>query len=126
MAARLRPLDVIWTHDGLISPPGPKMVVCLCPDAGLFVRINTKGWRPGSVSIKKLEHPFLNHDSHVECGAVFELDDYVIDQSVDPPGKGIIGRISLITIVNMVAAVNAATSVRDEDRDMIVTTLQAI
>jgi hypothetical protein len=43
VAARLKPLEVMRTYDGLISPPGPKMVICLCPEKGLFVRVNSKG-----------------------------------------------------------------------------------
>jgi len=92
MAARLKPLDVIWTYDGLIRPPGPKMVVCLHPDTGLFVRINTKGRPPGSVLIAHQEHSFLDHDSHVECGAVFELDDYVIDRRLIRPARVLSGK----------------------------------
>lgn len=103
------------------------MVVCLCPERGLFVRINTRGWRPGSVPIAAgKSHPFLDHDSHVECGAVFELDDYVIDQSLDPPGKGVIGQVAPHVINALIAAIKAATSVTDEDKDVIVAILEAI
>ena len=102
------------------------MVVCLSPEMGFFVRINTKGWRPGSVPIALREHPFLNRDSHVECGSVFELDDYLIEQSIDPPGRGIVGTIARRVILDLRAAIVAHTSLRDEDRDDIVAILAAI
>ncbi len=95
------------------------MVVCLCPDAGLFVRINTRGWRSGRVPIAKREHPFLDHDSQIECAGVFELDDYIIEQAMTPPGRGIIGRIAASLVPSLLAAIAAAPTLRDEDKAAI-------
>lgn len=121
----LRPLDVIWAHDDLIKPPGPKMFVCLAPEHGLFVRINTKGWRRGSVPVaREPHHLFLEWDSHVECGSVFELDDYVIEQSIER-GRGVIGRLCAALALSLIEAVRHATTVRETDKAIIAAALVA-
>ena len=82
-------LEIIWIYHELITPPDYKMIVCLCQAEGLFVNINTKGFRRGSLPISKSLHPFLDHDSHLECGKVYEIDDYVIQQGTTIPGAHI-------------------------------------
>lgn len=111
----LEALDVIWIHDDLIRPPGPKMMVCLAPAEGLFGRINSKGWRPGSVSIGAKDHHFLDHDSYIECGAVFELDDYAVEQSIER-GRGIIGQISPALAAVLVDVIAKAPGLRETDK----------
>jgi hypothetical protein len=118
----LRALDVIWIDDDLISPPGPKMVVCVAPALGLFVRINTRGHWPGSVALAQRLHPFLKHDSFLECGAVFELDDYMIGQSF-ASGRGVIGRIDRAVVPDLLAAVRSARTLSARDREAIVAAL---
>lgn len=102
------------------------MVVCLCPAVGLFARINTKGWRQGSVSITAANHPFLRHDSHIECGAIFEIDDYVIEQSFNRPNGGILGEISRSVLPAILAAIDSSAKVRDEDKEAISAALNAL
>ena len=126
MAALLAPLAVIWIHDGLIRPPGPKMVACLCPEAGLFARINTAGWRRGSVPLARRLHPFLLHDSHLECGAIFELDDYVVQQALDPPSRGVLGMVAAGAVGDILAAVHAAPALRTDDKAAILAALTGI
>jgi hypothetical protein len=84
--------DVIWISDDEISPPGPKMVVCVEPFIGLYYRINTHdNWRP-CILIDLHSHAFLKHDSFIQC-EILELDDYVITQALNK--GGVIGRISI-------------------------------
>ena len=71
-------LEVMWIFHELITPPGNKMVVCVCRNLGLFININTKGFRRGGIPISQSLHRFLDHDSHLECGKVYEFDDYLI------------------------------------------------
>lgn len=118
----LRPLDVIWVDDEFIRPPGPKMVVCISPTAGLFVRINTRAHWPNSLPIARAEHPFLAHDSHIECGTVFELDDYVVDESLFR-GRGVIGRIAARVVPALLAEVERAPTLSDRDKAAIRTAL---
>jgi hypothetical protein len=82
------------------------MVVCVEADLGYFFRINTRGHRLGSVSLKKVGlHEFLDHDSYLECGGPLELDDYVIDESLR--GRGIRGRVSATLIPDILKAMEA-------------------
>jgi len=84
--------QVIWIYDSMISPPGNKMVACVEPRQGFFYRINTKGhWRP-AVRLSRAEHPFLDHDSHLECGDPLEIDDYLIEEGLRH--RGVIGALS--------------------------------
>lgn len=86
-------LDVIYIMDDYIKPPGAKYVVCVEPDLGLYLRINSDGWRDGSVEVIRDKHaPFLHWDSFIECGDVLELDEFVIQDALDD--KGILGSIS--------------------------------
>lgn len=72
-------------------PPGPKMVVCIEPELGIFFRINSNEHWPKSIPIPLKGHEkFLDHDSFIECGSPLDLDEYVIDESLAE--KGIIGK----------------------------------
>ncbi len=79
----LQTLDVVWIHDECIRPPGPKMLVCITPEQGLYFRINTRGHWQHSIPLAQRDHPnVLSHDSHLECGQPIELDDYLVDQAL--------------------------------------------
>jgi hypothetical protein len=114
----LNALDVIWIRDECISPPGPKMVVCVESALGYFFRINTRGHRPGSVPLKKAGlHEFLDHDSHLECGGPLELDDYVIDDSLS--GRGVIGQVSAALIPEILQAIDGNKELAAKDKATI-------
>jgi hypothetical protein len=95
------------------------MVVCVEGELGFFFRINTKaGWQQ-SVPLKKSpDHPFLDHDSHLECGDPLELDDYVIEQS--PNRKGVIGAVSPSLIPDILRAVKAAARMTEKDKEKVI------
>jgi len=120
----LAPLQVIWIADDLIRPPGPKMVACLCPMRGLFARINTKGSRSGGVLITQADHPFLRHDSSIKCGGLFELDDYVIGQSLRQ--KDVIGAIFRQNIPARSSAIATALTLREKDKQAAKAVLKAL
>jgi len=85
-------LDVIRISDEQIKPPGPKWVVCVEPTIGIFLHINSDGWRDGSISISQEDHnKFLRWDSHIECGASLDLDEYTIRKAIE--GKKFIPKI---------------------------------
>lgn len=114
----LSPLDVIWIYDDCIRPPGPKMVVCVCPELGLFFRINSEGkWQTPVPLAKSPDHLFLSHDSYLECGEPLELDDYVIEESINR--KGIIGQVGRALVPQIVAAVEKAVTLSQNDKDII-------
>ncbi|TWH01416.1 hypothetical protein L614_002400000210 [Ochrobactrum sp. J50] len=88
----LEPLDVILVFDVHIDPAKPKFWVCLCPDEGIFFRINSKSvWRP-CFPISREDNKFLDHDSYVECN-LLELDEYLIREAIVSKGK--IGRLGI-------------------------------
>ncbi|MCQ9157244.1 hypothetical protein [Acidomonas methanolica] len=114
----LSPLDVIWIHDAFIRPPGPKMAVCICPKNGLFFRINTEGKWPVSVFLPVRMNSFLHHDSHLQCGQPSELDDYVIERSIED--KGIIGKVNAAHLTDICNAISRNTvSIRKEDKVLL-------
>jgi hypothetical protein len=120
----LLPLEVIWIPDQTIKPPGPKMAVCVEPDAGYFFRINSEPKWQKPILLKQSENTFLLHDSYLECGAPLDLDEYVISESLRD--RGIIGRVNDNVIGPIITALEAAYSVSPEDREMICKVLRTI
>lgn len=119
----IQTLDVIWIKDDRIKPPGPKMVVCVEPFLGLFLRINSAGWRNGSVSIpRNNDHAFLKHDSYIECGDPFELDDFIINEALSPDGP--IGRVSPRLANEISDAVRRCALISRNDKNAICTALE--
>ena len=94
------------------------MVVCIEPSLGLFFRINTEDkWQTPIRLIKTPHHEFLHHDSYLECGDPLELDDYVIDESVN--ARGVIGTIDPSLVKDIYAAVEEARTVSPADKQKI-------
>jgi hypothetical protein len=107
-------LEVVRIFHELITPPNYKMIVCRCQRLGLFVNINTKDvWR-GSLPISKTLHNFLEYDSNLECGKVYEIDDYVIQQ-----GSGVIGQIDRQHIPDILARIDRSAEISDNDKRAI-------
>ncbi|RAZ79760.1 hypothetical protein DPM35_00170 [Mesorhizobium atlanticum] len=114
----ISPLDVILIHDGTITPPGPKLVVCIHPGEGWYYRINSKNhWKPAVAISRDPHHGFLDHDSFLECGDPLELDDYVVEESIRY--KGIIGHVSPTLCAEIVAALKDARYLKEVDKDAI-------
>jgi hypothetical protein len=111
-------LQVIITIDALIRPPGPKMMVCVEPKEGIFLRINSEPNWAGSVAIaRNPHHPFLKWDSYIECGEPFTLDEYTIYESVRD--KGVLGAVHQSLIPAIWAGVDASITVTDADKQAI-------
>jgi hypothetical protein len=53
----------------------PKRTYCICVHEKWFFAIHTSEMNTDNLPIKKSDHPFLDHDSHVKCGYVLELDE---------------------------------------------------
>ena len=88
----MNPLDVIWIHDDLIAPPGPKMVVCVEPFMPFYFRINSNdNWRP-CVPITR------------------DFDDYIIKQALR--NGGVIGKVSGSLCQPLIDALGYATGSR--------------
>lgn len=114
----LATLDVIIIPDDTITPPAPKMVVCIHPENGCFYRVNSKShWRPCILLPKEPDHGFLDHDSYLQCGDPLELDDYVIEEAITR--YGVIGKISAVHCEEIVACLDQALYLSDDDKAAI-------
>lgn len=113
----LLPLDVIVIIDQCIRPPGPKMVVCIEPNLGLFFRINTRAHWQQSVLLKRSTNTFLHHDSYLECGEPLELDDFIVQESIAQ--NGVVGRVDFTLSHSIYSIVSRAVTISDVDKDAI-------
>ena len=93
------------------------MVVCIEPASGFFFRINSEGKWQTPVVIRKRDHPFLARDSAIECGNPFELDDYVIEESIRR--HGIIGKISAPLASHIYAAALGSIVLSREQKELV-------
>lgn len=88
----LHVLEVIRIQDEWIKPPGPKFLICVEPTIPLFLRINSDGWRSGSVLIPCAGHKaFLKHDSFIECGDPIDPDSFIVEDAIRK--HGILGSV---------------------------------
>ena len=86
------------------------MVVCIEPDLGFYLRINSyPEWEPCVPIIKEPDHGFLKWDSHIECN-VLDPDDYIIQESLK--AGGVIGTVSPILCQSILAALGGTALAR--------------
>jgi hypothetical protein len=95
------------------------MVVCVESKLGFFFRINSRPNWQDSVPLRKTntENAFLKHSSYLECGDPLELDDYVVEESLND--KGIIGIVAASAIPEILKAVDAAARMSPNDKAAI-------
>ncbi|SET75794.1 hypothetical protein [Paracoccus homiensis] len=105
--------DVIWIYDQTTRPQKMKMYICLDFDRGWFLRINTKNYPRPSVAISKEQNPFLDHDSHAECG-ILEVDEYEVEDAVQR--GGVVGKLNLVHRTAILEAHLAMPIVRERDK----------
>ena len=87
----LRLFDVIVVLDVTARNPKPRMMVCISPDEGEFLRINSRDKFRPCVPIHRLpDHRFLDHDSFIEVN-ILVLDEFVVEQCLGR--SGVIGRV---------------------------------
>lgn len=118
------PFDVTIIFDQTIRPPGPKMIVAIRPDLGWFYRINTKPWKPAVPLIRMPLHPWLDHDSFLECGDPLELDDFTIEESLRR--HGVVGRVDPSLAEPVRATVLTLRTMSQSDKAEILAALDLI
>jgi len=90
------------------------MVVCVSVKHGLFLHINSRGPSGRDVLLPKTEqHPFLAHDSFIECSGLIELDDYTLAASV--AASGVLGSVHRSLGAAIVAALDERGTVAPAD-----------
>jgi hypothetical protein len=120
----LKALDVIRIMDVFIRPPGPKMVVCVEPSLGFFFRINSEPKWQTPIPLKFRDYPeFLTHDSYLECGCPFELDEYTVYESIRD--NGILGRLKTDVVPQIIQVVQDEQLLSPADKSAIIATLSA-
>ena len=81
-------------------------MVCIAPDDGLFLPINTRHhFRPCFPILREPDHEWLDHDSHVECN-IIEYDEMPVEESLRD--YGIVGRLALRHADDVIAGVEAS------------------
>jgi len=89
------------------------MYVCLDFDEGWFLRINSKDHFKPCVPITKKQHPWLDHDSYVECTFLM-LDEYEVEESIR--SEGVVGQVSHDLKSVVLGHLSAAPYIRDDDK----------
>jgi hypothetical protein len=115
-------LDVIWIWDTSIDPANWKRAVCICPDDGLFYRINSYDDYPIGVFIPQQPNhsDFLKWDSYIECGKYpLELDDYQVDESLKRSNNAPLGKVSAIHAQDICDAVKLQSTISKEVKRLI-------
>lgn len=100
------------------------MVVCIDADLGLYFRINTRGNYQVPVKLERARHPFLDHDSYLECGDPLELDDYVIEEGMRSH-RGLVGRVDCVVVPLVWDAARKAQTIAPRDKAAIFAALSS-
>jgi hypothetical protein len=118
----LQALDVIMIFDRSINPANWKRVVCICPNEGLFYRINSYDDYPIGVFLPKDPNhtAFLRWDSYIECGKYpLELDDYTISKALEANKGQVLGRVNSIHAPEIYAAVQLQKTISRDIKALI-------
>lgn len=111
----LQPLDVIWLYHGTATGQTKnRMMVCVSPDDGFFLPINTRDkFRPCFALLKQPNHTWLDHDSHIECDFL-EYDECEIEESIRC--NDVIGFVDFSHIPDIINGLKQSRVVRIADR----------
>lgn len=111
-------LQVTRTYDGFIKPPGPKRIVCICPEEGYFFRINSENKWPCPVRLDYSDcHGFLDYHSFLQCDRILEFSDYIIDESIE--SVGILGTVPKIYAAQICDAADKSFNINPVDKAII-------
>ncbi len=116
-------LEVVRIFDETTTPAKRRMIACIHVGNGWFFRINSKRWQT-PVLLRKFDHPFLDHDSYLECGEPLDVDDYLIDQAIAK--FGILGKLAEVVVPDVLQAVDKARTLTKRDKEAIKAALSAL
>lgn len=89
------------------------MQVCLNEPEGWFLRINSRDVIRPCVALSRAEHPFLDHDSFIDC-SLCVIDEYEIDESISR--AGVIGTVKTEIAPQVLHCLLSATYIRQADK----------
>jgi len=133
----LRPGQVLYLYCDFTTPPKGKYVILACPDVRprplLFI-INSlispyiqrhPELLNCQVLLAALDHPFLAHDSYINCSNVVDYFDYseIRAQLVNDVGR-IRGELSPIATRDVIQVVRAARTISPHHKKLIVQSLK--
>lgn len=121
----LNAFEVIWLPDTTArGQRKTRMMVCLVPDEGFFLRINSdKRHVPNTPLLKHPLHSFLERDSFVECNLLTISDDW-IEEAIS--NSGVVGFLDPSMIEPILDALRQSRHLRQSDFDTIELTLREI
>lgn len=67
-------------------------------------------------------HTFLKHDSFIECGDPYELDEFIINAALK--ARGVIGQIDRTLRNEICAMVRATSSISKADKNAVCAALE--
>lgn len=109
----LRAGDVVRIWDRSTTPEKVKRHICICPDAQLFLRINSKAYWPPYHVLYADECDFLDHDSHVELQQLWH------HVRSEVRSAEIIGRLSPGQAEALCKSADAASTLNANQKDFI-------
>ncbi|MBM3555521.1 MAG: hypothetical protein FJX47_08210 [Alphaproteobacteria bacterium] len=72
----------------------------------------------------RFEHPFLDHDSHIEGGALLDIHDSVIEDALRVPSR-LVGRLHADMMARLARHVAQLPTLAQDERDEILASLSA-
>ena len=121
--------DVVFPKDTFTYPPKFKMWVCVSREHFWFLRINSEPITPPDVLLRKVDHPFLDHDSYMGCGGdlivVFSEEDLCafLEEQRDNSRRGVVGRIAKAARRDVCAGIAASPRLSEAQKDVILAEL---
>ncbi len=126
---RLRVWDVVFPKDTFTYPPKFKLWVCVSRENLWFLRINSEPITPPDVLLRKVDHPFLDHDSYMGCGGdlivVFSEEDLCafLGEQREDARRGIVGRIAERVRSDICAGIAASPRLSEVQKEIVLAEL---
>ena len=123
----LQPGDVVRLFDNLATPPKWKRFVCVSPEDGWFMRINSEPRHDARRNVqlpRKGNECCLEHDSYLDLYSILEFDDSVVDDSLQMPANDL-GPLSKESLYELINATRSAVTLTPEQQEKVCGNLAA-
>ncbi|WP_137136859.1 hypothetical protein [Rhizobium sp. FKY42] len=108
---------VIRVWDRKTKPPKFKRHICICPQANMFFRINSKPLFPPHMILRAEGAPFLEHDSYIE------LQQLIKDMAFEVNQAEVLGRLTPTHVQALKISITQCGALTDEVKDFIMNRL---
>ena len=111
-----------WKYLLLASRCEPALVIVINTSRNQFI-LRDDNRRACQVKLRQADHPFMKHNSWIDCGDVHEVDaEEIADQIIEDFGR-IKGQIRPAVARQVIGAVKRSMSVAPRHKDIIAATL---